>query len=303
MPDDRELARALMKLTERARRDLALGKLHHVSPEEVRANIEKFARRGPPLGHYEPDPAAACDVCHGGGWETVLENRLFEVPGPGGHPIKVERQVEAVRPCACRQPQASEPGSVFELPADFRDARLANYTPRLENAHALVAAREFDSGARGCLYLHGPTGRGKSRLAATLLNEAAARGISGAFVRIPWLMLLRQLGIDDVGKQAEANTLLDRALHASIVALDDVAGGEKGSDFTRGLMVTVLDHRFDRGLPTLITSNLGLQELSEFYGDTRIPSRIAGACGETIELGGVDARIARRPGRGMRIVP
>jgi DNA replication protein DnaC len=299
VPDDLELARALMKITEEARRDLKLGKLRHVSQEEVRTTVEKFARRGPPSGFYEPDLAGSCDVCHGGGFKPVLENRLFEVPGPGGQPVKVERQVRAVLPCECRSSRPIEPATVSDLPFEFRDARLVNYTQRLENAHAVVSARDFDSGARRHLYLHGPTGRGKSRLAASLLNEAAARGVSAAFVRVPWLMLLRQLGIDDAFKQAEANTLLDRALRTPIVALDDIAGGEKGSDFTRGLMVTILDRRFDHDLPTLITSNLRLQELSEFYCDTRIPSRIAGACGQTIELGGVDARIAQRPvGRG-----
>jgi predicted ATPase len=130
------------------------------------------------------------------------------------------------------------------------------------------------AGERQHLYLFGDVGRGKSRLAASVLNELADRGTRCAFIRVSFLVLAQMRAIDDAAHKADAGRFLDVALGSEAAALDDIAGGEKGSDFVRGLVVTILDRRFDRGLRTIITSNLSLQQISEFYTDTRIPSRM-----------------------------
>jgi DNA replication protein DnaC len=258
---------------------------------DVRAAIEAFRAN---IGEraLDPDPVTRCIRCEDVGFTFVHE-----------------KGARRARACVCRLEPATMPRTVFDLPGEFKDARLANYTQRFENAHAINAARQWINGERSHLYLFGDTGRGKSRLAASLLNEAAEHGIPGAFIRVPWLILLQLRAIDDARWRADANDLMERALKTTNVVLDDMAGGEKGSDHSRGLLVTVLDRRFDRQLRTIITSNLSLQQLSEFYSDNRISSRIAGACGETIELGGIDGRLEPRPSaranvrrRDMRLV-
>lgn len=240
---------------------------------------------------------------------------------------KIGEREQVSERCSC---QHCKPQSVFELPADFETARLENYEQRQVNTYAVAAAREWletaTTGARPRvtssarvlslvrregsdvdgvatpalarerfhLFFTGPVGTGKTRLGASLLNEAAARGLTAAFVHVPWFLQLKQRAIDDKTKLKEANQLTDRAYESDVIVLDDLAGGEKNSDYTRGQIVTLLDRRFTNRRRTIITSNLSLQDLSEFFGDDRIPSRIAGACQEVIVIGGTDQRVRRR---------
>lgn len=227
----------------------------------------------------EKIPGDECVECGGSGWHRLTDP----------HNPKVSR----VQRCACR----TAPRTAAGVPAGFVDARLDNYSERPGNSTAIAAAREWLEGKRSDLYLYGGVGSGKTRLACSLLNERAATGARGAyFCRVPYLMLLQLQGIDDSGKKATANGILDRCLEADPLCLDDVAGAENASDFSRRVMVTLYDQRLDRGLRTIWTSNLSLGELLTFYGDDRLPSRIAGAVGDTIEITSDDLRLggARR---------
>jgi len=219
--------------------------------------------------------AADCPYgsCDGDGWTRVSE-----------------ANVTRVKRCQCwleRQQQAAA-----GVPKYFEDARMENYRERSGNSIAIAAAREWLAGKRGDLFLFGGVGSGKTRLACSLLNERFHTGDRGAyFVRVPFLMLLQLQGIDDPAKKAEANGILDRCLAADPLCLDDIAGAENASDFSRRVMVTLYDQRLDRGLRTVWTSNVNLRGLEEYYGDDRLPSRMAGAVGETIELTCDDFRV------------
>jgi DNA replication protein DnaC len=210
--------------------------------------------------------------CDGSGWLRVVTGN-------------VERTVR----CDCFRAKRSK--FADGVPVGFDAARLENYRDRQGNALALAAAREWLEGKRSDLYLWGGVGSGKTRLACSLLNEAHARGQGAYFVRVPFLMLLQLQGMDDPEKKAEANAILDKCMKADPIVLDDIAGAENASDFSRRVIVTLYDQRIDHGLRTIWTSNVNLQGLMTYYGDDRLPSRIAGAVGETIELTCEDFRL------------
>lgn len=234
-----------------------------------------------------------CELCGDTGWQPI------DVDG-----------VSRVRPCDCWL-RAHTRTCADGVPVPFATARFANYELRQNNAHAIKAAREFLEGARQGLYLCGPTGTGKTRLASSLLNDAYDRGARGAmFVDVKYLIFLQLQGIQDAAKKVEANALTDRCIAAELLCFDDVAGGEKGSDHSRSVLLTVYDQRINAGR-SIWTSNLDLATLAAFLGDDRLPSRIAGEAGEPIELSGADQRlmhhvrargplgvVPRRPDRG-----
>lgn len=213
------------------------------------------------------------DACPGNGWKAIQDGNVSRV-------TRCECWLQKTQKCAA------------QVPDYFADARLANYRERQGNKHAIAAARAWGKATTGDLYLHGGVGTGKTRLACSLLNERFLDGDRSAyFCRVPFLMLLQLQGIDDPEKKGEANRMLDRCLEAAALVLDDVAGAENASDFSRRTMVTLYDQRLDRGRRTIWTSNLSLGDLTAFYGDARLPSRIAGACAEVLELGGSDFRL------------
>lgn len=260
--------------------------------EQVRDSIAKLDAKLPALVAAANVPRS-CEHCGGTGWRTATERRTISTREADGTITSEERQVPVVVRCQC---PTTEPATVAHVPTTLQAARLTNYVRSLQNNHAVAAVEEWLAGEREHLYFFGETGRGKTRLAITALNEAASRGRRGAFISMPWLMQLLVQSIDDQRCQPVARALMYDALNTHVVVLDDVAGAEKGSDFSRGKLVTLLDRRFNRGLSTIITSNLDLDRLSEFYDDNRIPSRIAGACKETIEIGGFDHRVQQRSG-------
>lgn len=234
----------------------------------------------------------ACTQCDGTGW----------VPTNDDGPRRVTR-------CACflRTLPTCAPG----VPREFQDARLTNYRAIPGNTAALRAARVCLEGTRD-LFLVGPTGSGKTRLACSVLNEHFDQTRSGLFIRVPKLLLDLQLLMCGDGKSAEdrqrEREFCDRLCGASLLVLDDL-GVEKPSHFTNRTLYTVYEERADRGLRTIWTSNLGLTRdprlaaddpqsmtLGEFLGDDRLPSRIAGRA-EVVFVNCADQRLVGRVAR------
>lgn len=227
------------------------------------------------MPHSESTPGECpFDACDGSGWLPVMDNG--------------QRRVTRCRCFLARQQRAAA-----GVPTYFEDSRVANFLARPGNGVAIEAAHAWLKADGGDLYFTGGTGVGKTRLACALLNESFAAGHKSAlFVRVPYLMLLQLQGMDDAGKKAEANRLLDTCFEARVLCLDDIAGAEKASDFSRGVMVTLYDQRLDRGYRTIWTSNVTLGGLAKFFGDERLASRIAKECGgEVIEITGEDFRV------------
>lgn len=216
--------------------------------------------------------AANCERCGDTGWEPV------EADG-----------IRRVRRCGCR----SLPSHPETVPLEFRSARLENYVSKPANARAFKLAQGFASSERD-FYGYGPVGTGKTRLACSLLNEHYQDARSGLFIRVP--MLLVRLTRELVGDtEREEASLFDQCCSVSLLVLDDV-GGEKGSDYTRRTLLTIYDERGDRGLRTIWTSNLDLAQLSKFFEDDRLSSRIAGRS-DVVRMDGDDWRVQKRERR------
>lgn len=240
------------------------------------------------------------EQCDGTGWRYVTGG-TGSIQTQEGMPVR-----GSVVRCDCRlkrQPYADG------VPLEFRDATLANYRVMAGNKAAVTVARLFLAGS-GDLFLVGPVGAGKSRLACAVLNEHYATARSGLFLRVPKLLLDLQLMFGDRksdDQRAEERAYCERLFSTSLLVLDDL-GVEKASDYSNRTLYTVYEERSDRGLRTIWTSNLGLARdprfkagdprrpptLGEFLGDDRLPSRIAGRA----EIAYIQCTDQRLPFRG-----
>ena len=203
--------------------------------------------------------------------------------GLGGHRGRRRRRL---RRCDCWKTAHAVPPSV---PREFRDARWASWRETADNRHALEAAREFLSDREGerDLYLCGPVGTGKTRLACTVLNEAwCAEEWSVAFARVP--RLLYQLQPHAVVEAAET---FERLTAARLLVLDDLgAERDAATDYTLRTLLMLYEARHDAGRRTVWTSNKRPSAIAAFMGDDRLASRIAGR-GRVVELEGRDWRV------------
>ncbi len=168
------------------------------------------------------------------------------------------------------------------VPIRFRDATAS---------HADVSAW-CDAFAPGCpsLLILGPTGVGKTHLAYGALRTLAARGIAVKWAALTAPDLYARLRPrDGIDSEGEFRAIAD----SELLLLDDL-GAAKGSEWTEEINYRLVNHRYDRALPMLITSNLpavaavGKPSLRNALGE-RVMSRLTGMC-EYVILRGEDRR-------------
>lgn len=178
---------------------------------------------------------------------------------------------------------------------DLRRKRFQNFSlgyysttqkdPFNEKTHRELAARALESCrlfVRDCLggkktrglYIFGQVGSGKTHLACSIANELIDGGLDVLFVVVPdYLEEIRHSWGQGAGNEKE---ILDRARWVNVLIMDDL-GAHNYSEWTKGKIYAILNHRINNGLPTVITSNLEYLEIGN-YLDYRISSRITELC-------------------------
>lgn len=153
---------------------------------------------------------------------------------------------------------------------DFTAERFA-VTQRTEAV--LAAAKAFDFRTDN-LFLHGPTGSGKSHLAAIAARRIlSSRNWQGALETIKPMELSRRLRACDGSAQEEE--VLERLIALPVLVIDDL-GVAKDTEFLLSAVYEVIDGRYQASRGGLIiTSNLSLGEIAQKFGDDRVSSRLA----------------------------
>ena len=101
----------------------------------------------------------------------------------------------------------------------------------------------------------GATGLGKTHLSTAVARRVIERGFG------------TEMGMESV-------VSLDRYTNCELLILDDL-GTEVSNQFTNSCLYMVLNERINKGLPTIISTNLSGKEIKQRYTD-RIASRILG---------------------------
>ncbi|SDH15096.1 ATP-binding protein [Desulfosporosinus hippei] len=225
-----------------------------------RPNYEK-----PKVSEASPSYGSQCPICQDRG--IVLEGDI-------------------AYPCSCMETK--------KLENQFRHARISRelmncrldkfrfdyYSADLAESHregaakALKAAKSFvDDCLRspyglGLLFT-GPVGSGKTYLAAAIANELMEHNLKVLFLIVPDLLdELRATYKSDLNEL----DLLDSARSIPILILDDL-GAHNYTEWTRNRLYSIINYRLNEQLPTVITSNLSLDEMEDFLG-LRTTSRI-----------------------------
>lgn len=142
------------------------------------------------------------------------------------------------------------------------------------------------------LFLLGQTGLGKTFLSGCIAREVVKKGASVAFDSIQ--NYLREIEKEHFKRSDDQKDTLNTILSADLAILDDL-GSEFTSSFNSASLYNIINSRLNMGKPTIISSNLSLDELTEKYDD-RIISRLTGMF-YTLRFIGEDIRqIKRRKG-------
>ena len=131
----------------------------------------------------------------------------------------------------------------------------------------------------------GPVGTGKSFFAGCIANALLEQG-----ERVMMTNFSRILN-EMTSYQADKNLIIQNLVDYPLLIIDDL-GIERNSEFALEQVYNVIDSRYCKMLPLIVTTNLGLNEMKSTDLDTahqRIYSRILEMC-VPIYCGGEDKR-------------
>lgn len=180
------------------------------------------------------------------------------------------------------------------VPAKFKDASFDNFiggdiikkkcVEFINNYNRNEACVNRLLSYPGSILFTGPTGCGKTHLAIALWRELVRENRDGKcfFITVPELLLeIRSTfgtkkqfdGWDKGNPNQTEEQIIDKYSGVELLVLDDL-GSEKTSDFTIQSLYLIIDRRNRELKPTIITTNLSLQEIEENI-NARIASRLA----------------------------
>lgn len=165
--------------------------------------------------------------------------------------------------------------------------RFDNY--REHDPGILKSVRPLVNGDYQTLLLAGPTGVGKSHLAAGVLRALAEQGRTGMrFESVPMLMSRFRASYDGDDGPRELD-IIREIISYPVMVLDDM-GTENATPNVVSLLTTIIEERTNHpDRQTIITTNLTADRLEQQYG-SRLLSRLTGASGIVVELRGPDGR-------------
>jgi len=169
-------------------------------------------------------------------------------------------------------------------------ARYRGYTLEAWRGEIPADVLAWANDPRETLFLCGPTGTGKTHLAAI----AFAIAVAGGDVPPRWSSwqscrtLPRELAAERVFGDGGARPLWRLVSRVPVLVLDDL-GTEPATEWAADQVGAVLDARYQGALATVVTSNLTLSEI--YRADARVGSRLA-AGAVVVPLAGPDRRVA-----------
>lgn len=170
------------------------------------------------------------------------------------------------------------------LPKAKRGFLWAEMIHEPERMEAIEAAQRWSEGSLRHLLLCGPTGTGKTRLAATALWDRVQQGEYTTYMKVPRLIAMERAGFRTAEKDQATKHLVG---HGALV-LDDL-DKVPSTEAVRSLLYLAIDNRIEAESPLLVTTNLRPEQITDAYGEA-IASRLRGAC-EVCLLTGVDRRM------------
>ncbi len=265
----------------------------------------------------DPEGAVAAIQEKNLSWQDERAKRIAALGYPRGCidetpacPLCSDRGYVGTKPCSCllklyKEEQRKELSRLLDLQGERFDAFQLRYydafdpvtgsSPRrhMESVRQICRkfAENFTPGS-GSLFLTGAPGLGKTFLSACIASTVAEKGYSVVYdTAVNVVSYFEEARFGRRGEPEEAQADVQRCLHCDLLILDDL-GTEMNTSFSVSAIYEVLNTRLREGRSTVVSSNLGLEEISRRY-TPQIASRLAGSYKE-LKFYGRDIRLQKK---------
>lgn len=228
---------------------------------------ELLAANGYPADALTDQPA--CPLCKDTGWQGASMCRCLQE--------------------LCAREQINQLSSLLDLQGQSFDAFRLDYYPETPDPtrQGLSPRQNMDMVRTICrdyaskfphylfqnLFLSGNPGLGKTFLSASIAREVAGKGYSVVYDTAG--NIFAQFEAQKFNRDPEAQENTQRYLRCDLLILDDL-GTEMKTAFTQSVLYDIINTRLVGEKGTVISSNLGLDQIQERYSP-QIYSRIAGS--------------------------
>ncbi|MDZ7727721.1 MAG: ATP-binding protein [Dehalococcoidia bacterium] len=227
-----------------------------------------------PPGEAEDDQLTDCTVCGGAGF--IRRQRPLNDPRFG----KAE-------PCDCvldegietRKSRLERIGNLEALRrytfATLSAERDGGTDPVVQRAIATV--RAYAENPAGWLVITGPSGTGKTHLAAALAHARVDAGHPALFLTVPDLLDHLRSGYQPEDEELTYDRVFEQVRNAPLLLLDDVDAASP-TPWAREKLFQLLNARYNESMPTVFTTSVPLERLEERLatrlGDSRVATQI-----------------------------
>lgn len=191
---------------------------------------------------------------------------------------------------------ASAMGRLIEVQSfDNFDLECYAYDPKIKERMTMILAmaknyvRDFDK-KRENLLLIGPTGTGKTHVSTAIARELIHKGYDVIYDSTQNIISDFEADRFRSGYGREESRS-EKYLDCTLLIIDDL-GTEFSNQFTLATIYNLLNSRQNKGLATIISTNLSPDELARKYED-RIYSRIIGSGSKILPFDGKDNRLKK----------
>ncbi len=156
----------------------------------------------------------------------------------------------------------------------YSDSKDGATSPKKRMTQVLKICREFSIGFGndgGNLLFLGGAGLGKTHLSLAIANEVLAQNHSVVYGSIQ--NLINKISNETFSYKGTTD-VTDGILGCDLLIIDDL-GSEMSTAFSQSCIYNIINTRIMRSLPTIISTNLTLEEIERQY-TARVSSRIIG---------------------------
>lgn len=159
------------------------------------------------------------------------------------------------------------------VPLRFQPASFENYTPPTQQAQTILTtlqgyAANFEKyRAQGLsLILCGTTGTGKTHLACAVLKGIAyEHGVCGLY-DTAYRAIQKVRATYNRAHEEREQEAVARYIAPALLVLDEI-GVQYGTDSEKLILFSILNGRYEEMKPSLLVSNLTVEEIIEYLGD------------------------------------